>query len=314
MGRVVLLTGCAGFIGFHTALKLLNLGYRVLGVDNLNSYYDVSLKNSRLDILRGFENFVFFEQDIADGFSFDENIDVICHLAAQAGVRYSIEDPLVYERSNNLGTLQVFEFARHNNVEKVVFASSSSVYGNCDVTPFREDMQLDKPISLYAATKKSNELMAYTYHHLFGIKMVGLRFFTVYGPYGRPDMAIFKFTKNIFAGDEIEVFNNGELFRDFTFVDDVVSGIISSIERDFDFEIFNLARGESVKLTSFIEAIENAVGRRAVVKNVGMQPGDVNVTSGDISKAREFIGYNPKTSIGDGVKLFVDWYKKYYGL
>lgn len=310
--KKILLTGCAGFIGFHTAKKLLEQGYSVIGVDNLNEYYDVSLKNSRLNILKKFDRFAFYKKDISEEFDFEEEIDIICHLAAQAGVRYSLEAPLVYEKSNNLGTLQVFEFARRKKIKKVIYASSSSVYGNCEKTPFKEDMQLDKPISLYAASKKNNELMAYTYHHLFGIQMIGLRFFTVYGPYGRPDMAIFKFTKNILEEKEIEVYNHGELHRDFTYIEDIVSGVVKSIEKNFEFEIFNLARGETIKLTKFIEAIEHATNKKAIIKNVGMQPGDVNITSGDITKAKKLLGYEPSTSIKEGAKKFVEWYKEYY--
>lgn len=312
MNKTILVTGCAGFIGFHVSKKLLEKGYSVVGVDNLNKYYDVSLKEKRLSILKEMKGFVFYKKDVSEELFFDEEISVICHLAAQAGVRYSLQDPFAYEKSNNLGTLRVFEYARHKGIKKVVYASSSSVYGNCKETPFKESFQLDTPISLYAATKKNNELVAYTYHHLFGIKMVGLRFFTVYGPYGRPDMALFKFTKNILSGREIDVYNKGEMFRDFTYVDDIVSGVISSIEKDFDFEIFNLARGESIKLTKFIEAIELATGKKAKINYEEMQPGDVSITSGDISKAKKLLGYEPKTSVVEGVKKFVDWYIDYY--
>lgn len=314
MKKTILLTGCAGFIGFHTAKKLLNDGHRVVGVDNINTYYDVSLKDARLNILKRYENFVFYKKDISEELDFEEKIDVICHLAAQAGVRYSIEDPLVYETSNNLGTLRIFEYARHNNIAKVVFASSSSVYGNCEEEPFKETFQLDKPISLYAATKKNNELTAYSYHHLFGIKMVGLRFFTVYGPYGRPDMALFKFTKNILENKEIDVYNNGELYRDFTYIDDIVQGVTNAIHTELDFEIINLARGETIKLTKFIKAIEKATNKKAKKNNKEMQPGDVNKTSGDITKARKLLNYEPKTSIEEGVQRFVDWYKEYYNI
>jgi len=310
--KTILITGVAGFIGFHVAKKLIETGNKVIGIDDLNDYYDVSLKENRLNTLRKHENFKFYKEDISNEINIEENIDIICHLAAQAGVRYSIDNPSIYEKSNNLGTLRIFEYARKKNIKKIVYASSSSVYGNQKETPFKEDMQLDKPISLYAATKKNNELMAYTYHHLFGIKMIGLRFFTVYGPHGRPDMAIFKFTKNILEGKEIEVYNNGELYRDFTYVDDVVSGVIASLEKDFEYEIFNLARGETIKLTRFIEAIEKATNKKAITKNKEMQPGDVNTTSGDITKAKKMLNYEPRTSIDEGVKRFVEWYKEYY--
>jgi len=310
--KTILVTGAAGFIGFHTAKKLLERGDKIIGIDNLNDYYDVSLKEARLNILKKFQNFSFYKKDISEEIKVQEKIDSICHLAAQAGVRYSIENPLVYEISNSLGTLQVFEFARKNKIKTIVYASSSSVYGNNPHAPFKETMQLDKPISLYAATKKSNELYAYTYHHLFGINMTGLRFFTVYGPWGRPDMAPFKFTKNILEGKEIDVYNNGKMQRDFTYVEDIVSGIVSALDKEYAFEIFNLARGESVELMSFIRAVEEAAGKKAKINFKPMQPGDVLLTSGDISKAKKMLDYNPKTSIGEGIKNFVNWYKEYY--
>ncbi len=309
--KKVLITGVAGFIGFHTAKKLLEKGFLIVGVDNLNDYYDVSLKKDRLAILKDYEGFVFYEKDISEGLDVEKTGGVI-HLAAQAGVRYSLENPLAYEQANNKGTLQVFEYARKNGIKKVVYASSSSVYGDCQEAPFKEDFKLDKPISLYAATKKYNELMAYTYHHLYGIKMTGLRFFTVYGPWGRPDMALFKFTKNILREKEIEVYNKGEMFRDFTYVDDIVSGVIKSYEKDFQYEIFNLARGETVKLMDFIKAIEKATGKKAKISFKELQPGDVLRTDGDISKARRMLGYQPSISVDEGVKKFVEWYKEYY--
>ncbi len=308
--KKILLTGCAGFIGFHVAKKLLKEGYEVVGIDNLNSYYSVSLKKDRLKMLKG-HGFTFYEKDISEGVDV-ERVDGIIHLAAQAGVRYSLENPLAYETANNRGTLQVFEYARKKGVKKVVYASSSSVYGNCEEAPFKESFQLDKPISLYAATKKSNELTAYTYHHLYGIEMIGLRFFTVYGPWGRPDMAPFKFTKKILEGKEIEVYNNGEMFRDFTYVDDIVSGVVSSYEKKSGYEIINLARGQTVKLMDFIKAIEKATGEKARINFKEIQPGDVLKTSGDITKAKELLGYEPRIGVEEGVKLFVKWYKEYY--
>ena len=309
--KKILLTGCAGFIGFHVAKKLLEKEYFVVGVDNLNDYYDVSLKTDKLSLLKKHENFKFYKQDISEGLEI-EKADGIIHLAAQAGVRYSLENPLAYETANNRGTLQVFEYARKKGVKKVVYASSSSVYGNCEEAPFKESFQLDKPISLYAATKKSNELTAYTYHHLYGIEMIGLRFFTVYGPWGRPDMAPFKFTKKILEGKEIEVYNNGEMFRDFTYVDDIVSGVVSSYEKKSGYEIINLARGQTVKLMDFIKAIEKATGEKARINFKEIQPGDVLKTSGDITKAKELLGYEPRIGVEEGVKLFVKWYKEYY--
>lgn len=309
---MILITGSAGFIGYHTTKTLLERGEKIIGIDNLNDYYSVELKKARLQKLQQHKNFTFYKQDISEGIKIKEKPQKIIHLAAQAGVRYSIENPLIYEKSNNLGTLQVFEYARQNNIKQIIYASSSSVYGNMKRTPFSEEMQLDKPISLYASTKKNNELVAHTYHHLYGIKMTGLRFFTVYGPYGRPDMAIFKFTKNILEEKEIEVYNNGDMQRDFTYIDDIVQGVISSLDKELDFEIINLARGQTIKLTKFIEAIENATGKKANKNNKEMQPGDVYQTAGDITKAKKLLNYKPKTNIEEGVKKFVEWYKEYY--
>ena len=307
----ILVTGAAGFIGFHTAVALLERGDSVVGVDNLNEYYDISLKKSRLEILRKYGNFSFHQVDLAD-FDLDVEVDSICHLGAQAGVRYSIENPIAYEQSNSLGTLRIFEFARQKKIKSVIYASSSSVYGNCANVPFKESEKLDEPISLYAATKKANELYAHVYHHLYGINMIGLRFFTVYGPYGRPDMAIFKFTKNILEEKPIDVYNNGELKRDFTYVDDVVSGIVAALDSDLSFEVINLARGETVELLDFIKAIEEAVGKKAKLNMMPMQSGDVFQTFGDISLASQKLGYKPTVSIKEGVKKFVEWYKGYY--
>jgi len=310
--KTILVTGSAGFIGFHTSKRLLERGDKIVGIDNLNDYYDVSLKKARLKELEKFKNFKFYKQDVSEGIKIDEKIDEICHLAAQAGVRYSIENPLAYEKTNMLGTLQVFEFARHNNIPSVIYASSSSVYGNNKDAPFNEKMQLDKPISLYAATKKANELYAYTYHYLYGINMTGLRFFTVYGPWGRPDMALFKFTKNILEDKQIDVYNSGKMKRDFTYIDDIVQGIILALDKESKFEIFNLARGKTIELIDFIKAIENSIGKVADKNMMPMQAGDVLLTSGDITHAREILEYSPKVSIKEGVESFVCWYKKYY--
>ncbi len=307
--KTILVTGGAGFIGFHISKKLLERGDKVVGIDNLNDYYDVFLKEARLKELKKFENFKFYKQDISEGIKINEKIDIICHLAAQAGVRYSIEHPLIYEKSNMLGTLQVFEFARHNKIASVIYASSSSVYGNNYKVPFKETMQLDKPISLYAATKKANELYAHVYHNLYGINMTGLRFFTVYGPWGRPDMALFKFTKKILEGKPIDVYNSGKMKRDFTYIDDIVQGIILALDKECPLEVFNLARGETTELIDFIKAIENSTGKVADKNMMPMQAGDVLSTSGDISHAKEVLGYEPKTSIREGVKNFVEWYK-----
>jgi UDP-glucuronate 4-epimerase len=309
--KTILVTGAAGFIGFHVSRKLLERGDKVIGIDNLNNYYDVNLKLMRLDVLKKYPEFVFYKEDLAEGISPKAKIDKICHLAAQAGVRYSLEKPLEYERSNILGTLNVFEFARQNGIKDVVYASSSSVYGNCKEKPFREDLKLDEPISLYAATKKANELMAYSYHHLYGLNMTGLRFFTVYGPYGRPDMACFKFADKIINGETIDIYNQGDMKRDFTYVEDIVDGVVSAIDHPFPYEIFNLARSETVNLMEFIKILEEKLGETAKKNFMPLQAGDVYETSGDITKARRMLGYNPKTSIAEGVKNFCDWYKEY---
>src|SRR3989344_6466273 len=265
MSKRILLTGAAGFIGFHTAKVLLERGDEVIGIDNLNDYYDPRIKLDRLEILKRDSKFKFYKQNIEDPIEIKEKIDIICHLAAQAGVRYSLENPFAYEKSNMLGTLNIFEFARHNNIKNVVFASSSSVYGNEKEFPFKETQKLDTPISLYAATKKANELYAHVYHHLFGINMIGLRFFTVYGPWGRPDMALFTFTKNILEGKPIDVYNNGKMKRDFTYVDDIVSGVLASLDNveTLKFEMFNLGRGEQVELLDFINEIEKNLDKKA---------------------------------------------------
>lgn len=307
-----LVTGAAGFIGYHVSKDLLKKNKRVVGVDNLNDYYDVELKKARLNELNKFPNFKFYKKDISEKIDIGESIDKICHLAAQAGVRYSIKNPFVYEKSNILGTLNIFEFAKEKKIPTVVFASSSSVYGNSENVPFREDENIDKPISLYAATKKSNELMAYYYHNLYGINMTGLRFFTVYGPHGRPDMAPFKFTKRILEGEKIDVYNYGKMKRDFTYIDDIVSGVVASLEKGYPYEIINLARGETVGLENFIKEIEKSSGKRAKIEYKELQPGDVLLTSGDITKARELLGYDPKISISEGVKKTVNWYKEFY--
>lgn len=313
MGLNVLVTGCAGFIGFHTARALLERGDEVIGVDNLNEYYNKSLKQDRLNLLKEYENFTFYELDFSKGLEeVKEEVNVICHLGAQAGVRYSLEEPLVYEESNLKGTLQVFEYARNKNINKIVYASSSSVYGNCTNPPFKEDYDVGKPISLYAATKRACELMAYTYHHLYNINMIGLRFFTVYGPWGRPDMALFKFVKRIFNNEPIDVYNHGKMKRDFTYVDDIISGVLASIDSNLNYEIINLARGEVVTLMEFINTIEEVIGEEAEKNMMPLQPGDVLLTSGNINKAKELLNYEPRTSLKEGVKNFVNWYKKYY--
>lgn len=315
----VLVTGAAGFIGFHTALELLERGDEVIGVDNFNEYYEPSLKRSRADKLKSLYDLNVIEADVSDYKAMEKifnnnKIDKVFHSAAQAGVRYSIENPFVYEKSNVLGTLNLLELCRYYNVKDFVLSSSSSVYGNNQKLPFSEDDRVDTPISIYAATKKSNEEMCYTYSHLYGLNCTCLRFFTVYGPWGRPDMALFKFTKNILEGKPIEVYNHGRMARDFTYISDIVKGVLAAIDNPFSYEIFNLARGKSIKLLDFIQAIEENLGITAEKDYQPIQPGDVPETSADITKAKEKLGYSPEVSVKEGVKNFVEWYREYYNI
>jgi len=316
--KKILVTGGAGFIGMHVAQKLLERGGKVIIVDNFNDYYDPELKKARANLLKdNFSNVEIYKIDISDYEALEKlfkakKFDKICHLAAQAGVRYSLEKPFTYLENNSRATLNLLELCRHYNVSDFIFASSSSVYGNNKKMPFMEEDQVDQPISLYAATKKSTEEMAYTYHHLFGLNCIGLRFFTVYGPWGRPDMALFKFTKNIISGKQIDVYNNGDMARDFTYIDDIVAGVVVAIDKDFSYEIFNLARGQSIKLTYYISELERSLGKEAYKNMMPMQPGDVKVTSADISKARKLLDYEPCVSVEEGVANFVDWYREYY--
>jgi UDP-glucuronate 4-epimerase len=313
----ILVTGSAGFIGFHTARTLLDQGHIVIGLDNFNTYYDNSLKESRNTILEEYKNFILYRGSL-ENIEFlraifkMHNIDKVCHLAAQAGVRYSMENPHAYIQSNIVGFTNLLEECRYAHIKDFVFASSSSVYGENKKIPFSEDDNVDHPISLYAATKKSNEEIAFSYSHLFGMHCTGLRFFTVYGPWGRPDMAIFKFTDKILNGEEIEVYGHGNMMRDFTYVDDIVSGIVSALDKPFSFEIFNLGRGEPVLLMDFIDAIEHHTDTSAKKSFLPMQPGDVSKTYADTSKAKKMLGYNPQTSLDEGVGNFVDWYRQYY--
>ena len=322
-----LVTGSAGFIGFHLSKLLLKEGHEIVGVDNLNSYYPVRLKSARNEILLKNKNYSFHHKDISDRefilklFS-DEKFDVVINLAAQAGVRYSLDNPSAYIGSNIDGFLPILEGCRNNPVKHLVYASSSSVYGANKKTPFSESDYVDNPISLYAATKKSNELMAHCYSHLFDIPASGLRFFTVYGEYGRPDMAYFKFTDKIVQGQEIEVYNNGDMLRDFTFVDDIVSGIMSvashipqpgySAESGAKHIVYNIGNNNPVKLEYFIEVLEKNLGTKALKKYMPMQPGDVYSTFADISLLNSKTGWKPKTSIEEGLARFVEWYKSFY--
>lgn len=312
----VIVTGTAGFIGFHLAKALLERGDTVIGIDDLNDYYSVKLKQDRNEILKKYENYIFYKTDIADyeklKQAFSEDVDCVAHMAAQAGVRYSLTNPHAYEKSNIKGFLNILELCRHSKIKNLVYASSSSVYGECKEVPFKEDYQLDKPISLYAATKKSNELMAYNYHHLYKINCIGLRFFTVYGPWGRPDMALYKFVKNIVNGKPIDVYNHGDMKRDFTYITDIIDGVITAIDNTMPYEIINLGRGQPQDLMYFIKCVEKALGKTALKNMMPMQQGDVPLTYADTSKAEKLLGYKPKVNIEEGVKKFVEWFKEYH--
>lgn len=336
----ILITGTAGFIGFHLARRLVKEGYSVLGLDNINEYYDVKLKYSRLKEtgIQGiksqnskvgsteFENYDFVWMDLTDRrgmkdlFS-DEQFDMVIHLAAQPGVRHSLENPFAYIDSNISGFLNILEGCRHNRIHHLIYASSSSVYGVNDKIPFQASDSVDHPVSLYAATKKSNELMAYTYSHLYGIPATGLRFFTVYGPWGRPDMAYFKFANLMTSGKPIDVYNHGEMYRDFTYVDDIVESIVRLIPKapgngDGDasapHRLFNIGHGSPVNLMEFIDTLEKSLGIKAKKNMLPMQPGDVPRTWADVDDLFELIDYKPKVTVDKGIEKFVEWYRNYY--
>lgn len=311
----ILVTGAAGFIGSATCEALLKKGVSVVGVDNFNDYYDVKLKRDRVKNLK--DKCRIYECDIADLKALEKifsrnKVDQVCHLAAQAGVRYSLTNPFVYENSNVLGSLNLLEICRRQGIKSFIYASSSSVYGNNKKIPFSVDDPVEQPISLYAATKRSVELMAYSYHHLFGIHSTGLRIFTVYGPWGRPDMALFKFTQSILDEKPIGVYNYGKMKRDFTFITDIVNGILAALEKNYPFEIFNLGNSNTVEVLYFIECIEKALKKKAKMNLLPLQPGDVLETYADIEKSKKMLGFDPKMRIEEGVKKFVEWYKEYY--
>ncbi len=313
----VLVTGTAGFIGFHVAQRLLQMGKTVVGVDNLNPYYDVRLKQARTEILEKSTTFHFYKLNLEDYEGLERVFkehepEVVCNLAAQAGVRYSLTDPFSYERSNVEGFLNILELCRKYPVKNLVYASSSSVYGNNQKIPFRVEDRVDTPISLYAATKKANELMAHAYCHLFRIPTTGLRYFTVYGPWGRPDMALFLFTDAILKGRPIDVYNYGNMRRDFTYIDDIVDGTLASLERAFRYEIFNLGNSKPVELMDFIQTLERELGMEAQKNLLPIQPGDVPETAADIEKSRQLLGYEPKVTVAEGIREFVAWYRDYY--
>ncbi len=330
-----LVTGAAGFIGFHVAQRLCDAGNQVIGLDNLNDYYDVNLKLARLKELEPQALFSFVKLDLADREGIaqlfaQEKFDRVIHLAAQAGVRYSIDNPMAYADSNLVGHLTILEGCRHNKVEHLVYASSSSVYGLNNQVPFDTAHGVDHPISLYAATKKSNELMSHTYSHLYKVPTTGLRFFTVYGPWGRPDMALFKFTKAIINGEAIDVYNNGDMRRDFTYIDDIVEGIIriqdvipsaddswkvesgSAAKSSAPYHVYNIGNGNPVKLTSFIESLETSIGTKAQQNLMPMQAGDVYQTYADVSDLFASTGYKPSMDVPTGVDNFVKWYRSFY--
>ncbi len=333
----ILVTGAAGFIGFHLAKRLLDSEYEVVGLDNLNDYYDVNLKTARLAQLEERNNFRFHkmgleERDAISRFFKNEQFDIVVNLAAQAGVRYSIENPYAYIDSNISGFINILEGCRHNGVKHLVYASSSSVYGANTKMPFSVHDNVDHPISLYAATKKANELMAHTYSHLYNIPTTGLRFFTVYGPWGRPDMALFLFAKAIIEGRPIDVYNHGRMQRDFTYIDDIVEGVyrvmnkVPEANHDWNgdaadpgtssapYRIYNIGNNHPVELIRFIEVLENALGMKAVKNLLPLQPGDVSATYADVDDLMRDVGFRPSTSIEEGIGQFVVWYREFYGV
>ena len=315
----ILITGAAGFIGFHLSKSLLDDGYKVLGIDNLNDYYDPNLKLARLDQLISYKNFTFEKIDIADRNSLTQPFksfkpNKVVNLAAQAGVRYSIENPYAYMDANLIGFLNILELCRHNNVEGLIYASSSSVYGGNTKIPFSVEDRVDNPISLYAASKKTNELIANAYSHLYDLHTTGLRYFTVYGPWGRPDMAMFIFTKRILAGEPIPVFNNGNMKRDFTYIDDIIKGTRSAIEKNYKSEVFNLGNHRSEQLMDVVALIEQNLGKKAEINFLPMQPGDVPESFAEITKSEKRLDYQPTTNIDLGIRNFINWYNSYKAL
>ncbi len=329
MTEPILVTGAAGFIGFHTIARLLQAGEHVVGVDNLNDYYDVSLKNARLRELDNFENFTFIKENIADYEAMEKlwqeygPFKRVIQLAAQAGVRYSLEKPHSYVQSNVVGHVNILELCRHTEgFEHFVYASSSSVYGKNKKLPYATEDRVDHPASLYAATKRSGELMSYAYSHLYGIAQTGLRFFTVYGPWGRPDMSPFIFTNSIIKGESVPIFNNGDMMRDFTYIDDIVSGVIAVLKtppqkgtkQNVPHRVLNIGNNKAEQLMDFVAEIEKATGKKANIDFLPMQLGDVKETFADIEETTRLTGYKPTTSIAEGIPKYVAWFKEYYGV
>lgn len=324
ISKTYLVTGGAGFIGFHLSKRLLEQGAAVIGFDNMNDYYEVTLKEDRLAILRQYEKYVFIKGDLADKQEIfrifrEYNPQIVVNLGAQAGVRYSIDNPDAYIQSNIVGFFNILEGCRNYPVEHLVYASSSSVYGGNEKIPFSTEDKVDEPVSLYAATKKSNELMAYSYSKLYGIPVTGLRFFTVYGPFGRPDMAYFKFTKKIMEGRPIQIYNQGDMYRDFTYIDDIVKGVENILcnppktdAKEASSRLYNIGNNKPEKLMDFIETLEKCLGRKAVKEFLPMQPGDVYRTYADVSGLMRDYDFKPDTTIEEGLSRFVEWYQEYY--
>ena len=312
----ILVTGAAGFIGLHLCKSLLDDGFEVLGIDNMNHYYDPALKQARLDILTQYDAFSFSKSDISNLSHLEENFksfqpNKVVNLAAQPGVRYSIENPHAYIQTNVVGFMNILECCRHNDVEGLIYASSSSVYGGNEKIPFSEDDRVDNPVSIYAATKKSNELMAYTYNHLYGLHTTGLRFFTVYGPWGRPDMAMYIFSDKINRDEPIPVFNHGKMKRDFTYIDDIIQGVRAALIENYQCEVFNLGNNNWEELMDVISILEKELGQNADINFMDMQLGDVKKTYANIDRSAEKLDYKPQTNIDEGIKRFIKWYKLY---
>ena len=317
----ILVTGAAGFIGYHLIGRALSKNKKVIGIDNINSYYDISLKKDRINNLKKNKKFSFYKVDLSNYKKLNNiikknKIKIIVHLAAQAGVRYSIKNPRTYFKSNLEGFFNVLEVSRHNKIKHLIYASTSSVYGDSKKFPLNENDRTDQPLSFYAATKKSNEVMAHSYSYIYKLPCTGVRFFTVYGPFGRPDMALFKFTKNIINNHPIELFNNGNHLRDFTYVDDIVDGISSLINKQskktIPYEIFNIGNGTPKKLLDYLKYIEKNLNKISKTKKLPLQVGDIVKTHSSINKLKKYTGYKPKTNIKNGISRFIEWYKDYY--
>ncbi|PIR53624.1 protein CapI [Candidatus Peregrinibacteria bacterium CG10_big_fil_rev_8_21_14_0_10_49_10] len=318
----ILLTGSAGFIGMHTAKALLERGDTVIGFDNFNDYYDPTLKEKRNEMLENYDNFTLIRGDLKDKGALEKAFDAlgsgkdtrVCHLAAQAGVRHSIENPDIFMTDNIEGFANIIELCKDREVGGLIYASSSSVYGDSDVSPLSEEQNTDAQASLYGMTKKANELQASVYHSLYGLPCTGLRFFTVYGPWGRPDMALYLFTNWIVHGETMKIFGEGKMRRDFTYIDDIVSGVVASLDKNYPLEIFNLGGDKTEELMDYVKIIEECLGKEGEKSFLPMQPGDVVQTSANVNKARKMLGYDPKTQIQDGVPRFIEWYKEYYNI